>query len=220
MGGITGRFRTAGPVLGGLAALCALAALLSACVADQTGATVQPAVIRVPAEAPRTTGRERVADSDHLKLVASFGGEARAPNVTRLLTDVTDRLVRASDRPDQTYAVTLLDWLPDASLGRIDMMYPDPWPKRRHWKRRFVLQESIARIARVLRGGGEFRFATDWADYAAWTLERLTRAADFAWTAERADDWRMPWPGFAGTRYEAKAKREGRTPCYLTFRRK
>jgi predicted Zn-dependent protease len=109
MGGITGRFRTAGPVLGGLTALCALAALLGACVADQTGATVQPAVIRVPAEAPRTTGRERVADSDHLKLVASFGGEARAPNVTRLLTDVTDRLVRASDRPDQTYAVTLLD---------------------------------------------------------------------------------------------------------------
>ncbi len=116
-------------------------------------------------------------------------------------------------------ALVLLDWLPEASVGRIDMMYPDPWPKRRHWKRRFVQHENIARIARVLRGGGEFRFATDWPDYAAWTLERLTRAPDFTWTAERADDWRLPWPDFAGTRYEAKAKREGRTPCYLTFRR-
>ncbi len=83
--------------------------LLGACVADQTAATVQPAVVRVPVEAPRTTGRERVADADHLKLVASFGGEARAPNVTRMLTEVTDRLVKASDRPDQSYVVTLLD---------------------------------------------------------------------------------------------------------------
>ncbi|QGY02084.1 M48 family metalloprotease [Methylobacterium mesophilicum SR1.6/6] len=109
MGGITGQFRSAGRLLGGVTALCALATLLGACVADQTGAVVQPAVVRVPAEAPRTTGRERVADSDHLKLVASFGGEARAPNVTRMLTEVTDRLVKASDRPDQAYAVTLLD---------------------------------------------------------------------------------------------------------------
>ena len=123
-------------------------------------------------------------------------------------------------RLHQGDALPLLDWLPKASVGRIDMMYPDPWPKRRHWKRRFVQDESIGRLARTLRPGGEFRFATDWPDYAAWTLERLTRARDFAWTAERADDWRLPWPGFAGTRYEAKAKREGRTPCYLTFRRR
>jgi len=109
MGGITERFRWAERVPLGAAALCALAMLLGACVADQSEATVRPAVVRVPAEAPRTTGRERVADADHLKLVASFGGEARAPNVTRMLTEVTDRLVKASDRPDQAYAVTLLD---------------------------------------------------------------------------------------------------------------
>ncbi len=88
----------------GLAAL-----VLGACVADQTGSVSAPAVVRVPAEAPKVTGRERATDSDHLKLVASFGGEAKAPAVTRLLTEVTDRLVRASDRPDQTYVVTLLD---------------------------------------------------------------------------------------------------------------
>jgi len=116
-------------------------------------------------------------------------------------------------------AVDLLDWLPQNSIGRIDLLYPDPWPKRRHWKRRFVNAPNIARLARVLRPGGEFRFATDWANYAEWTLLRLTRATAFSWTAERADDWRKPWPGFTPTRYEAKAIREGRVPCYLVFRR-
>ena len=117
-------------------------------------------------------------------------------------------------------AVDLLAWLPEASIAQVDLLYPDPWPKRRHWKRRFVQDRTVAMLARVLRPGGRFRFATDIADYAAWTLERLTRAPDFAWTAERADDWRHPWAGFRGTRYEAKAKREGRTPCYLEFCRK
>jgi tRNA (guanine-N7-)-methyltransferase len=116
-------------------------------------------------------------------------------------------------------AAHLLDWLPRASLARVDLLYPDPWPKRRHWKRRFIQAASIAEIARVLKPGGEFRFATDIADYAAWTLMRVLRSPDFAWTAERADDWRLRWPGFTGTRYEAKAKREGRVPCYLIFRR-
>ena len=116
-------------------------------------------------------------------------------------------------------AVDLLAWLPDASLDEIDLFYPDPWPKRRHWKRRFVQDHAIGMLARVLRPGGLFRFATDVPDYAAWTLERLMRAPDFCWTAERADHWRRPWAGFHGTRYEAKAKREGRTPCYLEFRR-
>ena len=62
--------------------------------------------------------------------------------------------------------------------------------------------------------------STDWPDYAAWTLRHLLRSPDFEWTAERADDWRLPWPGFTSTRYEAKAKREGRVPCYLIFRRR
>ena len=78
---------------------------------------------------------------------------------------------------------------------------------------------SIGEIARIVRPGGEFRFVTDWPDYAAWTLRHLASAPAFEWTAERADDWRLPWPGFTSTRYEAKAKREGRVPCYLIFRR-
>jgi tRNA (guanine-N7-)-methyltransferase len=117
-------------------------------------------------------------------------------------------------------AIDLLDWLPAGSIARVDLLYPDPWPKRRHWKRRFVNEDNIAKLARVLRAGGEFRFASDWANYAEWTLARLMRSPDFAWTAERADDWRTPWAGFGGTRYEAKAIREGRAPCYLIFRRR
>jgi len=117
-------------------------------------------------------------------------------------------------------AVPLIEWLRAASLARIDLVYPDPWPKRRHWKRRFVQERTVADMARILRPGGEFRFVSDIPDYAAWTLARLLRSPDFVWTAERADDWRRPWPGFVQTRYEARAVREERVPCYLVFRRK
>ena len=116
-------------------------------------------------------------------------------------------------------ATVLLDWLPFASLDRIDLLYPDPLPKKRHWKRRFIQASSVAELARVLNGSGEFRFASDWPDYVSWTLERVTQAPYFQWTAERADDWRKPWPDFVRTRYEEKALREGRVPCYLAFRR-
>jgi tRNA (guanine-N7-)-methyltransferase len=116
-------------------------------------------------------------------------------------------------------ASTLIDWLPAGALARIDLLYPDPWPKRRHWKRRFIQDEKLKRLARILKSGGELRFATDIADYAVYTLARVLRSPVFTWTAERADDWRSAWPDFSGTRYEAKAKREGRTPAYFIFRR-
>jgi tRNA (guanine-N7-)-methyltransferase len=116
-------------------------------------------------------------------------------------------------------ATGLIAWLPDASLTHIDLIHPDPWPKRRHWKRRFVQDETIARLARILRRGGELRFVTDVADYAAWTLQRFMRSAQFEWTAQCADDWRKAWPDFTPTRYHAKAAREQRPPCFLIFRR-
>lgn len=116
-------------------------------------------------------------------------------------------------------AVHLLDWLPPASLARVDLLYPDPWPKRRHWKRRFVSPANLARIARVLDPGGLFRVASDIDDYIAWTLVHLLRRDDFVWTAVRADDWRKPFPGWPGTRYETKALAAGRHPTYLEFRR-
>jgi tRNA (guanine-N7-)-methyltransferase len=114
----------------------------------------------------------------------------------------------------------LMKWLPDRSLARIELIHPDPWPKRRHWKRRFVQDATVAQFARLLRRGGELRFVTDVPDYAAWTLRRFLRSPDFEWTAQCADDWRRPWPEFSGTRYHAKAARQERAPCFLIFRRR
>jgi tRNA (guanine-N7-)-methyltransferase len=116
-------------------------------------------------------------------------------------------------------AAELLAWAPARSLSRIDLIHPDPWPKRRHWKRRFVQDATVMAMARVLKPDGEFRFVCDIDDYVAWTLAHLLRSRDFAWLAERADDWRLPWPGYTMTRYGRKAEREGRVAAYLRFRR-
>jgi len=116
-------------------------------------------------------------------------------------------------------ATQLLDWLPDGSIDQIDLLYPDPWPKKRHFKRRFVSQVNLERFHRVLKPGGSFCFASDIDTYVNWTLLHCRDHGGFAWTAKNASDWITPYAGWPGTRYEAKAKREGRTSAYLTFRR-
>jgi tRNA (guanine-N7-)-methyltransferase len=148
-----------------------------------------------------------------------IGSDAFVNAVAKVLAGVDERKL-ANVRLHFGDATHLIDWLPPASLARVDLLYPDPWPKKRHWKRRFVQDARLKQIARLLRPEGEFRFATDIPNYAAWTLERVLRSPDFIWTAEKADDWRKPWPGFCGTRYEAKAKREGRVPAYFIFRKR
>ncbi|EFO32754.1 tRNA (guanine-N(7)-)-methyltransferase [Roseibium sp. TrichSKD4] len=117
-------------------------------------------------------------------------------------------------------AIKLLDWMPEASIDLAYQLYPDPWPKKRHWKRRFINHQNLDRYARVIRPGSEFRFASDIDTYVDWTLRHCRDHASFQWTAQCADDWRVPWQGWPGTRYEAKAFREGRVPRYLTFLRK
>lgn len=112
----------------------------------------------------------------------------------------------------------LFDVLPDASVARAFVLYPDPWPKKRHHRRRFVTPEYLGPLARVMQPGAELRIATDIADYVRQTLEEVPRAG-FVWAAERPDDWRQPWDDWIRTRYEQKALREGRRPHYLTFRR-
>ncbi|UIJ71636.1 tRNA (guanosine(46)-N(7))-methyltransferase TrmB [Aurantimonas sp. HBX-1] len=116
-------------------------------------------------------------------------------------------------------ATRLLDWLPEASLSGIDLLYPDPWPKKKHFKRRFVNPRNLDRFARVLAPGASFRFASDIDTYVDWTLQHCRDHPAFEWTAARAADWHSPFEGWPGTRYEAKAIREGRRPAYLTFRR-
>ena len=117
-------------------------------------------------------------------------------------------------------AGAIIDALPARSLAGIYLLYPDPWPKRRQHKRRFLSDEMLKRLARVLRPGGEIRFATDIDNNAGWTLARILRAPDFEWRAQQAQDWRGPWPGWASTRYEAKALAAGRQSVYLTFVRR
>ncbi|MGL4487820.1 MAG: tRNA (guanosine(46)-N7)-methyltransferase TrmB [Rhizobiaceae bacterium] len=117
-------------------------------------------------------------------------------------------------------AALLLDWLPDASLSGIDLFYPDPWHKSRHHKRRFVSEANLAKMVRVLKHGSLFRFASDIEGYVNWTLLHVEANGNFEFTAKPADDWRNAYEAWPGTRYEAKAFREGRTPAYLTFRKR
>ena len=112
----------------------------------------------------------------------------------------------------------LFDVLPDASIARAFLLYPDPWPKTRHHRRRFVTPEHLRPLARVMRPGAILRVATDIPDYVRQTLQEVPRAG-FEWLAGRPGDWRAPWDDWISTRYEQKALREGRTPHYLTFRR-
>ena len=98
------------------------------------------------------------------------------------------------------------------------LLYPDPWPKARHHRRRFVTPEHLEPLHRALKPGAEFRVATDIPDYVRQTLEEVPKAG-FEWLAEGPQDWRRPWSDWISTRYEQKALREGRVPHYLTFRR-
>ncbi|WP_455474268.1 tRNA (guanine(46)-N(7))-methyltransferase TrmB [Bartonella sp. B30(2025)] len=117
-------------------------------------------------------------------------------------------------------ATRLLDWLPNESLDGIDLFYPDPWPKRKHWKRRFINIKNLNRFARVLKTGKKLRFASDIDSYVNWTLYHFIHHQSFEWEAENSKDWKAPYPLWSSTRYEAKALREGRTPAYLTFIKK
>ncbi|NSX56556.1 tRNA (guanosine(46)-N7)-methyltransferase TrmB [Parasulfitobacter algicola] len=110
----------------------------------------------------------------------------------------------------------LFDVLPDASIAKAFLLYPDPWPKKRHHRRRFVTPDYLAPLSRVVKKGGALRVATDIPDYVRQTLEQVPRHG-FEWQAEKPSDWRIAWHDWVSTRYEQKALREGRTPHYLTF---
>jgi tRNA (guanine-N7-)-methyltransferase len=111
----------------------------------------------------------------------------------------------------------VIDALPAQSVARVYLLFPDPWPKRRQHKRRFVSDESLSRLARSMCAGAELRIATDIDDYTAWILARVLASPDFMWQAATAQDWQRPWAEWPGTRYEAKARAEDRRSVYLTF---
>ena len=111
----------------------------------------------------------------------------------------------------------LMDRRDEASIGRLFVLYPDPWPKRRHNKRRIVGPSTLDRFAAILKDGAELRLATDHADYARWMLFHLTKHPAFRWTARGPADWRTRPDDCPATRYEAKALRQGRAPFYFSF---
>jgi tRNA (guanine-N7-)-methyltransferase len=113
----------------------------------------------------------------------------------------------------------LLTALPDATIERAFVLFPDPWPKLRHHKRRIVNPRTVAELARVIRPGGELRLATDDPGYRRWMLATLLAETRFAWLAERAADWRERPDDWPPTRYEQKALAAGRRPVFLRFRR-
>jgi len=132
------------------------------------------------------------------KIAASTGGET---NVRLYTEDATD----------------IIEALPDASLDRAFVLFPDPWPKTRHHKRRFIQTAMLDRLARVMTPGAELRYATDDPGYLVWTLERLSAHPAFAWRANSPADWRARPRDWPETRYEAKAIRAGSACTYLRF---
>ncbi|KQQ38378.1 tRNA (guanine-N7)-methyltransferase [Rhizobium sp. Leaf306] len=145
-----------------------------------------------------------------------IGVEPFVNSMAKLLASVEEQGLRNIRLYDDD-ATQVLDWLPDASIDQIDLLYADPWPKRKHWKRRFVSQVNLERFHRVLKPGATFCFASDIDTYVNWTLIHCRDHGGFAWQAEQASDWLTPYAGWPGTRYENKARREGRSSAYLTF---
>ena len=149
--------------------------------------------------------------------VLLLGAEPFVNGVASLVRHVADRGVdnvrlHAGDGRD------LLAALPEASVARVFVLFPDPWPKARHHKRRLINAETLSELARVMRPGANLRFATDWADYLGWALERFAASPAFVWIAERAGDWRDPPADHATTRYESKRLGDC-APTFLEFRR-
>jgi tRNA (guanine-N7-)-methyltransferase len=164
-------------------------------------------------------GEHLLHDAEANRQTGLIGVEPFVNGMAKLMTALAEH-PRSNVRVHDDDATQLLDWLPDGSLDGIALLYPDPWPKKKHWKRRFVGSINLDRFARVLRSGGIFRFASDIDTYVNWTLLHCRAHPAFDWQATEAGDWREPYPDWPGTRYEAKAKREGRTPAYLRFIRR
>ncbi|WP_315836362.1 tRNA (guanine(46)-N(7))-methyltransferase TrmB [Bradyrhizobium prioriisuperbiae] len=164
-------------------------------------------------------GEHLVAEARAFPQTGFIGVEPYVNGMAKILAEIEAQQI-GNIRLLAGDAAELLAWVPPQTLRRIDLIHPDPWPKRRHWKRRFVQDATIAMMTRALMTRGEFRFVCDIDHYSAWTLAHFVRAHDFRWTAERADDWRLPWPDYTMTRYGRKAQREGRKAAYLIFQRR
>ena len=167
-------------------------------------------------------GEHLVWQAEHHPAVGMIGAEPYEAGTAKLLSHLEDLRAQGKElRNIRVYegdARDVLAGMPPASVGRVFILFPDPWPKTRHHKRRFVQSDLLDVLARVMREGAELRFATDDAGYLRWTLERVVAHPAFKWTAEGVSDWTTRPPDWPQTRYEAKALHG--PPAYLCFLRR
>jgi tRNA (guanine-N7-)-methyltransferase len=160
-------------------------------------------------------GEHMAAQAQRRPDVLVLGAEPFQNGVASALRHI-DEAGLANVRVHDGDARELMARLPDASLDRLFILFPDPWPKARHNKRRIVQAETVTELARLLKPGGRLRFASDWADYVDWSLLRFAANPAFRWSAERADDWRVPPADHITTRYEEKRLGDC-APVFLDF---
>jgi tRNA (guanine-N7-)-methyltransferase len=151
--------------------------------------------------------------------IGFIGCEVFVNGVAALVGQV-ERLQLSNIRVFDDDARLLLAALPEASIGRAFLLFPDPWPKTRHAKRRFIGPANLPTMAHILADGAEFRVATDDVGYVRWTLQHLIGHPDFRWRATGPQDWRNPPEDWVETRYQSKAVRAGRRPVFLRFQRR
>ena len=164
-------------------------------------------------------GGEHLAwQAEHHPKARFIGAEYFFNGIASLLRHIDDRQLDNLRIYDGDVR-DLLPRLPEASLSRVFILFPDPWPKARHNKRRLIQDDTLDELARAMADGSELRLATDDPDYLCWILEHLIRRGDFRWTASGARDWQERSDDWPGTRYERKAIEAGRKPAYLRFRR-
>jgi tRNA (guanine-N7-)-methyltransferase len=163
-------------------------------------------------------GEHLAGQAERRPEVLLLGVEPFLNGVASLLRHVDQRRL-ANVRILKGDARALVERLPAASLDRVVILFPDPWPKTRHHKRRLMQPAFVTALARATRAGARLRFATDWRDYAAWTLAQMLASPDWSWTAERATDWRNAPTDHLTTRYEQKALGDT-PPIFLEFVRR
>jgi tRNA (guanine-N7-)-methyltransferase len=167
-------------------------------------------------------GEHLLWQAEHNPGVGIIGAEPYQSGVAKLLAKLHDRenakslLARICVHFGDAREV--IEALPDASLGRAFLLFPDPWPKKRHHKRRFIQMDTLDALARVMKPGAELRFASDDPGYVEWTLERMLAHSAFGWIAETQHDWKARPADWPSTRYEKKALRG--EPVFLRFARR
>ena len=196
-----------------------LAVRLPACGEIDPGALFVPPLQSLWLEIGFGAGEHLAALAEARPEIGFLGCEVFENGIARLLAEIERRRL-ANIRLFADDARLLIAALPAAALDRVFILFPDPWPKARHHKRRIVSREVLDELARIMKDRAELRLATDDADYFSWMLEQVTGHPAFEWLARRPGDWRQRPPDWPPTRYEEKARAAGRAPSFLRARRR